>query len=77
MYNTFNLQLIEAQCPNDKNRKNCPVQQYLDNQEFFHQTINETLLKPSKSYLAAREEFIAALDAIHSLCAKCKQGKSK
>lgn len=76
MYRTFNLQIIRANCPKGMTEKDCPVQQYLNKQNMFRITINETLLEPMKSYLSAREEYIATLDKIHELCAKC-QGKNK
>lgn len=72
MYNTINLQIISAKCPNGMNRGDCPVQKYIDNTNVFHTTINETLIKPMKPYLDAREEYIAALDTIHQLCADCQ-----
>ena len=73
MYNTINLQIISTMCPKGMNRSNCPVQEYVDNSNIFHTTINETVIKPLVPYLEARQEYIAALDAIHNLCANCQK----
>ena len=76
MYSILNLQIISTICPNGMDKNNCPVQQYIGQQNTFRTTANESLLEPVKPYLDVREEYIATLDKIHELCAKC-QGKSK
>jgi len=76
MHKILNLQIINADCPKGMTDKDCPVQQYLKQQNVFRTTINETLLEPAKPYADAREEYISALDIIHQICANCRN-KSK
>lgn len=72
MHKIFNLQIINVDCPTGMTDKDCPVQQYLKQQNVFRTTINETLLEPAKPYVGVREEYISVLDIMHKICANCR-----
>lgn len=77
MHNTLNLQLINADCPKDKDKNNCPARQYIANlPELFVISMNENMFTLARPYGDARGKYEGALFDIFQICQKC-QGRTK
>ncbi|MBP5485618.1 MAG: hypothetical protein J6Y07_02830 [Alphaproteobacteria bacterium] len=75
MHQIFNFQIVMTNCPEEFRGDKCPARQYLASTGLFRETINESILAPTKSYADARVEFISAFDEVNRICIDCKSKK--
>ena len=70
MYTEFNIPVIRAVCPETKNENNCPVREYLENnQKMFHVSMGKDFLIPrSKSSL----KIALGLVKLRKICKNCE-----
>jgi hypothetical protein len=80
MHTKFVTTLIDHDCPDDKNEKNCALRKYLKEKPLLFKTSKQdkTLLTPTaEPYRLARAEYIQAIEKMNSICRDCLEGKSK
>ncbi len=80
MHTKFVTPLIDHDCPDGKNEKNCALRKYLKEKPllFKKSKKDKTMLIPTTElYRLARAEYIHAIENMNSICRDCLEGKSK
>ena len=79
MHTKFVTPLIDHDCPDDKNEKNCALRKWIKKENLFKIAKNDkTMLIPTAElYRLARAEYVHAIETMNSICRDCLEGKSK
>ncbi len=74
MRTIFHTTLINQECPEDKTENNCPLRNWLKQQDLFYVTQNNSFLEPTKEhYRLARAEYVHAIEHMNQLCLHCRE----
>ena len=80
MHTKFVTPLIDHDCPEGKNEKNCPLRKYLKGKpELFKiSRQDKTMLIPTAElYRLARAEYVHAIEDMNYICRNCMEAKTK
>ncbi len=74
MRNTIYIPIVDTQCPSQKTKATCDVNQYVQKEnELFHLSLNENILSLNKPYAENRAEYDAEFAKINAMCEECKK----
>lgn len=75
MYTEFNVPVIRTVCPETVTEQNCPVRNYLkNNQKLFHMSMNESYLIPHSNNMI---RVACGLTKLRKICKKCGKNNSE
>ncbi|MBR0212820.1 MAG: hypothetical protein IJQ55_04405 [Alphaproteobacteria bacterium] len=79
MHMTLYTVLLDYECPEGKNTRNCQLMEYLQTQKLFKSNKKQpNLLEPTaETYRVARAEYIQAIGEMHQICNKCQEAKKE
>lgn len=64
--------LLDYECPEGSDTKNCPLREYLKTQKLFRVKEQDNVLEPTaETYRLARAEYVQAIAKMHNICTKC------
>lgn len=65
--------LLDYECPEGVDTKNCPLRKYLKTQKLFRVKKQDNVLEPTaETYRLARAEYVQAIAEMHNICTKCQ-----
>jgi len=71
MYTKYFISVMDVECPEHMNKDNCPLQNWLNNQNLFR--VTGILLYPTQpSYRLARKPYMDAIEHMNKLCRDCQ-----
>ena len=73
MHTTFTTKVVDRDCPKGKNEDNCPLREWLNNNQKVFEVAGEELVIAEPLFRLARTPYVLAIEQMNQICRHCSE----